>query len=186
MDGVASGPAAGRPRPTGVERRFGEEEIIVSKTDLGGRITYANDVFQRVAGYTESELIGAPHSIVRSPAMPRAVFALLWKTIQAGHEIFAYVVNLAKNGDHYWVLAHVTPTVDTGGTVIGYHSNRRRPDRGAIDCITSLYEDLVAIERQAADRREGLAAGVARLERVLASRGQAYDQFVWSLVEDRA
>lgn len=186
MEGVASAPAMGRPRPTGVERRFGEEEIIVSKTDLGGRITYANDVFQRVAGYTESELIGAPHSIVRSPAMPRAVFALLWKTIQAGHEIFAYVVNLARNGDHYWVLAHVTPTRDASGAVIGYHSNRRRPDAGAIGRITPLYEDLVAIECQAPDRRDGLAAGVARLESVLASRGQAYDEFVWSLVEASA
>ena len=76
-----------RPQPTGVERTFDREEIIVSKTDLTGNITYANDVFIRMAGYTEEELLGAPHSIIRHPDMPRAVFQLLWDTIGSGEEI---------------------------------------------------------------------------------------------------
>jgi PAS domain S-box-containing protein len=96
---------------TGVERTFVENEIIVSKTDLKGRITYANDVFIKLAGFTETELLGQPHSIIRHPEMPRCVFKLLWDTIAEGGEIFAYVVNRSKNGDHYWVFAHVTPTV---------------------------------------------------------------------------
>ena len=99
-----------RTNLTGVERTFGEDEIIVSKTDLTGRITYANDVFLRISGYAEAEVLGQPHSIIRHPGTPRAVFSLLWRTIESGREIFAYVVNRAKNGDHYWVLAHVTPT----------------------------------------------------------------------------
>jgi PAS domain S-box-containing protein len=114
-----------RPTPTGRERTFDDEEIIVSKTDLSGRITYANDVFLRISGYTEAEVIGQPHSLIRHPDMPRSVFNLLWKTIGAGQEIFAYVVNMAKNGDHYWVLAHVTPTFGPAGDIIGFHSNRR-------------------------------------------------------------
>ena len=97
---------------TGVERFFDKDEIIVSKTDLKGRMTYCNDVFLRIAGYTEQELLGQPHSIIRHPDMPRCVFKLLWDTIGAGKEIFAYVINRAKNGDHYWVLAHVTPSRD--------------------------------------------------------------------------
>ena len=116
-------------RPTGVERTFGQDEIIVSKTDLKGRITYANRVFLQVAGYTEREVLGAPHSLIRHPDMPRSVFQLLWDTIQGGREVFAYVVNLAKNGDHYWVLAHVTPTFDDAGKIVGYHSMRRLPAR---------------------------------------------------------
>jgi PAS domain S-box-containing protein len=119
-------------RPTGIENILGEEELIVSKTDLKGRITYANDVFIRMAKYSWKELVGAPHSLVRHPQMPRCVFKLLWDTLQAKQEIFAYVVNLAKDGSHYWVFAHVTPTLDDDGNIVGYHSNRRKPDRPAI------------------------------------------------------
>ena len=115
-------------RPTGVENLLGEEELIVSKTDLKGRITYANDVFIRMAKYSWKELMGAPHSLIRHPEMPRSVFKLLWDTLQSRQEIFAYVVNLAKDGGHYWVFAHVTPTFDERGNIVGYHSNRRKPD----------------------------------------------------------
>ena len=75
---------------------------------------------------------GQAHNIIRHPDMPRCVFDLLWKTIAGGEEIFAYVKNMAKNGDHYWVFAHVTPTFDAGGRIMGYHSNRRVPERGAV------------------------------------------------------
>ena len=114
---------------TGVERTFGTDEIIVSKTDTKGRIIYANEVFLRLAGFSEREIIGQPHSIIRHPAMPRCVFKLLWDTISSGKECFAYVLNRSKNGDHYWVLAHVTPTFDSKGTIVSYHSNRRNPRR---------------------------------------------------------
>jgi PAS domain S-box-containing protein len=111
-------------QPTGRERTWGDEELIVSKTDLKGIITYANRTFLSVAGYTEQEILGKPHSIIRHPDMPRCVFKLLWDTIESGNEIFAYVKNMAKNGDHYWVFAHVTPTLDAHGNIIGYHANR--------------------------------------------------------------
>jgi len=136
-----------RPTPTQVERTFGEDEIIVSKTDTRGRITYANDVFCRVSLYSEDELLGQPHSLIRHPDMPRAVFQLLWDAIQAGREIFAYVVNLAADGAHYWVLAHVTPSFDPAGRVVGYHSNRRSPHRDAVTAASELYARLRAEER---------------------------------------
>ena len=75
---------------TGVERTFPEDEFIVSKTDTKGRITYANDVFLKISGFTEDEIVGQPHSIIRNPEMPRCVFKLLWDTIGSGNEIFAY------------------------------------------------------------------------------------------------
>lgn len=167
--------------PTGREIYFGDDEIIVSKTDLAGKITYANEVFLRVAGYREDEVLGQPHSMIRHPAMPRAVFALLWDTIEAGREIFAYVVNRAKNGDHYWVYAHVTPTFGPNGRVIGYHSNRRVPDRQAIAAVEPLYARLVAEETRHGDRREGLAASRAMFAATLAAAGMPYDEFVWTL-----
>ena len=87
---------------TGHEVFFDDDEIIVSKTDLTGKITYANDMFLRIAGYKEVEVLGQPHSLIRHPDMPRSIFKLLWDTISAGGEIFAYVMNRCKNGDHYW------------------------------------------------------------------------------------
>jgi len=144
-------------KPSGHERSFAEEEIIVSKTDLKGRITYANQVFARVAGYRVDELLGQPHSIVRHPDMPRCVFKLLWDTIEAKQEIFAYVLNMAKNGDHYWVFANVTPTLDRTGNIIGYHSNRRKPDRDKIEKVVPLYQALLAEEKSCRQSQGGHA-----------------------------
>ena len=168
-------------QPSGVERFFDEDEIIVSKTDTNGLITYANDVFIRVSGWTEAELIGAPHSIIRHPDMPRCVFKLLWDTIGAGSEIFAYVVNMAKNGDHYWVLAHVTPTFGPDGRITGYHSNRRTPRREAGKEIEPIYRTLLAEEAKHAGKLDQVEASTRLLLSVLASVNMKYDEFAWSL-----
>jgi PAS domain S-box-containing protein len=173
--------AATRTSPTGRERPFGTEEIIVSKTDRQGKILYANDVFLRVSGYDEDELLGAPHSIIRHPDMPRAVFKLLWDTVESGKEIFAYVNNMARNGDHYWVLAHVTPSFGPNGDIVGYHSNRRCPDRSALAKIEPIYDQLRDLERSFADRKDGLVASTARLEGMLAAAGVSYHEWVWTL-----
>lgn len=169
---------------TGKERFFGEEEIIVSKTDRRGIITYANEVFLRVAQYTEAEVIGKPHNMIRHPAMPRCVFKLLWDVIESGSEIFAYVINRAKSGDHYWVLAHVTPTFDAHGQIIGYHSSRRCPDRNVISKIERIYQTLLNEERKYAPSKEQMAASTNLLLSVLAKQGMAYDEFIFSLCSD--
>lgn len=172
-------------RPTGVERTFGEDELIVSKTDPKGIITYANDVFLRVSSYDESYVIGKPHNLIRHPDMPRSIFKLLWETIQSGEEIFAYVVNLAGDGSHYWVLAHVTPTI-VNGQIVGYHSNRRTPDRRALDSsVRPLYDALLAAERKQSRPADAIAAGTALLNSTLASAGLSYDEWVWSLEQER-
>lgn len=173
--------AAPRPTPTGRAITFAEHELIVSKTDLTGKITYANDVFQKVSGYSAAELVGAPHSILRHPAMPRAVFKLLWDTIEARQEVFAYVLNMAKNGDHYWVFAHVTPSVDLTGALVGYHSNRRQPHADAVAKVEPLYAQLLDIERRVPDRKASVAAGVAALTATLTQAGLSYGQFVFGL-----
>ncbi|MEQ1630925.1 MAG: PAS domain-containing protein [Planctomycetota bacterium] len=168
-----------RITPSGREITFGDEEIIVSKTDLKGRITYANDVFLKVAGYRASEVIGQPHSMIRHPDMPRSVFQLLWDTIQRGDEIFAYVVNLAKNGDHYWVFAHVTPTFDHRGEIIGYHSNRRSPDRAAVQRIQPIYAQLLREEQRHESKRDGIAAATRELVTMLEKASMSYGEFAF-------
>ncbi|GAB1343832.1 PAS domain-containing protein [Gemmatimonas sp.] len=173
--------ASAAVRPTGIARPFAEDEIIVSKTDLKGHLTYANDVFIRVSGYEEHELIGRPHAVIRHPDMPRAVFKLLWDTVESGRELFAYVNNMARNGDHYWVLAHVTPSFDREGRIIGYHSNRRVPEARALKAIVPLYEMLRDTERRHPDRRDGLVASVAQLEGELAKTGLSYAEWIWTL-----
>ncbi|MCW2248717.1 PAS domain S-box-containing protein [Azospirillum fermentarium] len=166
---------------SGIERTFSPDEIIVSKTDLQGRLTYVNDIFLDVAGYSESELIGQPHSIIRHPGMPQAVFRLLWATIREGREIFAYVNNRAKNGDHYWVLAHITPNHAGDGSITGYHSNRRVPRRDAIARVEPLYRRMRRAEEAASGADAGMAAATAILNEALAHEGMSYDEFVLSL-----
>jgi PAS domain S-box-containing protein len=168
-------------RPTQREVFFDADDIIVSKTDIKGRITYANDVFLNIAGYSEREVLGQPHSIIRHPDMPRAVFKLLWDTVLSGQEIFAYVKNMAKSGDHYWVFAHVTPTYDGARKITGFHSNRRVPTRAAVNTVMPIYVELLKIENTHRNGKEALAAGTALLEEFIVSKKTSYDQLVLSL-----
>lgn len=165
--------------PTGVEREFGREQIIVSKTDPQGRITYANELFCAVSGYAEEELTGAPHNVVRHPDMPMAVFQLLWDTIARGQEMFAYVVNLAADGGHYWVFAHVSPTFGGDGGIVGYHSNRRWVAPAVRAEVGALYATIRHAERAPGGKKDRIAAGTAALQSLLADR--TYDELVWSL-----
>ena len=167
---------------TGREVRFAEDEIIVSKTDTRGIMTYVNDVFLSVSGYAEEEMVGKPHSAIRHPHMPRCVFKLLWETIKSGNEIFAYVVNRCKNGDHYWVLAHVTPTLNENGEFNGYHSNRRAPNAQALAVIKPIYEKLLAEEeRLGGVGRQAVDSSLQMLHNMLAEKGVSYDKFILSL-----
>ena len=166
---------------TNNEVHLTDATLIVSKTDLKGRLTYANGVFLRMAGYRESELIGQPHSIIRHPDMPRSVFKLLWDTIEARREIFAFVKNMARSGDHYWVFAHVTPSFDAAGQMTGYHSNRRVPDRAMLEsAIIPLYAEVLRIERSHVNGKEALAAGYKALTDFVASTKVSYDELMFS------
>jgi PAS domain S-box-containing protein len=168
--------------PTGEARTFAPDELIVSKTDLRGVITYANDVFLRISRYELDEVLGRPHNLIRHPEMPRAVFALLWQTLSEGCELFAYINNLASDGAHYWVLAHVTPSYSADGAVIGYHSNRRRPSPGAIRTVTPLYRRLVEEERRHPTAKAAVAASSRLLDELVAAEAGSYEEFIWSVI----
>jgi PAS domain S-box-containing protein len=170
------------PDLQGKEVFFSEDEVIVSKTNIKGHIVYANPIFCKIAGYTERELLGKPHSLLRHAAMPRCVFKLLWDRIASGKEIFAYVVNRCKNNNYYWVFAHVTPSFGTDGQIVGYHSNRRVPNPETIqNKVFPLYQELAKIEKSYANRKEGMNAAYAHLLKMLEDMGVSYDEFVFSL-----
>ena len=108
------------PHPTGNEIKLGSKDMLVSKTDAQGNITYGNSKFVEIAGYKESELIGSAHNILRHPDMPKAVFYLMWQSIQNGKNIMAVVKNLSKNGDHYWVTTDFEIQKNREGKIRNY------------------------------------------------------------------
>lgn len=171
-------------RPTGVEREFRDNETIVSKTDLKGRITYVNDIFIRVAAYSEEQLLGQPQNIIRHPDMPAAAFKVLWTQLERGVEAFSYIVNLAQDGGHYWVLAHVTPSFDNLGNKIAYHSSRRTVTRAAQQQVQAVYQRVRAAERKAGSGRRALEAGTAAFEAYLNENNYDYDRWLWSVAAD--
>ncbi|VAX13915.1 Methyl-accepting chemotaxis protein I (serine chemoreceptor protein) [hydrothermal vent metagenome] len=118
-------------------------QTIVSKTDLKGRITYINQYFLDISGFTEQELIGKSHNIVRHPEMPSAAFQDLWKHMKLGRPWVGMVKNRCKNGDYYWVEAHVTPMYENGNC-IGYMSVRTKPSREQVSEAEELYRDINA------------------------------------------
>lgn len=166
--------------PTRHERVMREEDFIVSKTDVRGRITYGNRIFIEFSGYSSAELIGMQHNIIRHPDMPRGVFKLLWDTIGAERECFAYVKNMSKDGGFYWVFANVTPDYDKDGKVCGYFSVRRKPAREAVDTMAEIYHLMLEEERKAGVR-DAVAASQAWLSNVLAQKGVSYEEFVLAL-----
>ncbi|PWQ97181.1 PAS domain-containing protein [Leucothrix pacifica] len=120
---------------------FPEGKLIVSRTNEAGIITHGNQSFVEMSGFTEDELIGQPHHILRHPDMPKAAFKDLWDTLARGEKWSGYVKNLRKDGAYYWVLATVVANI-RGGEVTGYTSVRRKPSRERIAECIELYRQM--------------------------------------------
>ena len=166
--------------PTSVEKVMREDDFIVSKTDMKGRITYGNRVFVEFSGYTEKQLLGTQHNIIRHPDMPRAVFKLLWDTIAAGSECNAYVKNMARDGSFYWVFANVTPDRDPKGNIIGYHSVRRKPKASGVKTVTEVYRAMLEAESKAG-ARDAITASTKILVDLLTEKDMSYDELVLAI-----
>ena len=156
------------------------QTLITSKTNLKGFITYCNQDFLRYSKYNESEIIDAPHSIVRHKDMPRCVFKLLWDYVQGGKEIFAFVKNLNKYKEFYWVFANITPSYDDRGQIIGYYSVRRQPNFKVIPTISELYQNLCALEASG-----GMQQSLKALDDFITKQGKSYNQIICELQEQR-
>lgn len=166
--------------PTSVEKVMREDDFIVSKTDLKGRITYGNRIFIEFSGYSEKELLGSQHNIIRHPDMPRGVFKLLWDTIQGKEECNAYVKNMAKDGSFYWVFANVTPDFGNDGQISGYTSVHRKPSAAAVKLMTGVYQTMLEIEKKAGPR-DACAASLKYLTGLLAEKQMSYSEFILSI-----
>jgi len=162
------------------ERQLPDNSYIVSKTDLKGRITYANRIFMEMARYSEKELLGVQHNIIRHPDMPRGAFKFVWDTIKQGQEVFAYVKNLAKDGQYYWVFANITPDKDAKGNITGYLSVRRKPSREAIATIEPIYQQMLNIEKQHTTKDQ-MEHSIAFLVDALNSKGVSYEEFILTI-----
>lgn len=169
-----------RPIPKNEEIPLNPKEIIVSKTDPQGVITYANDVFIRVCGYSEQELIGSPHNIVRHPDMPRIAFKLMWDTIKQGKNFRAVVKNLAKDGRFYWVVTDFEPLYDAkSGKIIQHTAYRMPAPRKAIAQMAPIYKKLCEIEKVS-----GMEGSLAYLNGFFAANNTNYSDFIDRLVKD--
>lgn len=135
--------------PVDQEVPFPEGRLIVSRTDLKGIITHANDAFVEMSGWTREELIGAPHHILRHPDMPKVAFKGLWDTLGQGQKWHGYVKNLRKDGKFYWVYATAVPNL-RNGQVVGYTSVRRKPSPTKVAGLVPVYRQWLEEERGAA------------------------------------
>ncbi|MBU3054848.1 methyl-accepting chemotaxis protein [Pseudomonas indica] len=123
------------------ERTFPAQQRLISTTDLKGQITYCNEAFIEISGFSREELMRAPHNLVRHPDVPPAVFAHLWQTLKEGKPWMGVVKNRCKNGDHYWVNAYVTPMLEKG-QVVGYESVRVKPTAEQVRRAEALYQRI--------------------------------------------
>ena len=142
------------------EHPFPHGDTLVSTTDLQGRITHCNAAFVELSGYERDELLGQPHNLIRHPDMPEEAFRDLWATVAAGKPWSAVVKNRRKDGDHYWVMANVTPLME-GDRPVGYMSVRTEATREAIAAAERLYATM----RE--ERRSGRLVHVLRAGRVV-------------------
>lgn len=120
---------------------FSADANILSTTNPKGAITYVNPDFINISGFTEAELLGVNHNIVRHPDMPPEAFAHLWQTLKSGRSWMGLVKNRCKNGDHYWVSAYATP-MQRNGEIVEYQSVRTRPSKALVDAAEHLYAQL--------------------------------------------
>ena len=167
--------------PNNHEKKLGDEDFIVSKTDTAGRITYANRIFMEIAGYPEHELLGIQHNIIRHPDMPRGVFRLMWNTLKAGDEFFGFAKNLCADGGYYWVFANITPDYDRNGKLQGYYSVRRNPPRSALEVLTPIYRDMLAIEKRSSAKDAPDQSLAYLLDQVKQTGAKSYNSLVLNL-----
>ena len=158
------------PTPNSIERSV--KGFLVSKTDTKGKILYCNEEFISISGYSEKELLGQPHSIVRHPDMPRTIFKYLWGRIVQGKEVNAYVKNLAKDGSFYWVFANIYPSLTSTNTIVTYNSVRRKPSKNRLEFAKKFYAELKNIEQG------GIDAGTTWFVEYFQSLGVRYEKAV--------
>jgi PAS domain S-box-containing protein len=170
-----------RPIPRDNEIKLNTKRYIVSKTDTQGIIEYGNDYFVEISGYSEEELIGRPHSLIRHPDMPKIVFKMMWDRINKAQNIMAVVKNLAKDGSYYWVITEFEPKVDPiTNEIISHTAFRKAAPAKVVEAIAPIYAKLIEIEKE-----DGMEASEKYLRGFLEEKNMSYDEFVDELVGNK-
>ena len=170
-----------RPLPLKKEIKIHPKNFIVSKTDSKGNIIYANDTFSEITGYSQSEVMGAPHNILRHPDMPSAIFFLMWQRIQSGQNITALVKNLTKRGEFYWVSTDFEIQKNENSNQHSYIAFRRGISDKAIETIAPLYKTLLSIEKE-----HGKEASLLHLQGFLDERHTTFDDYMNSILKPKS
>jgi len=155
-----------KPTPIDEEIELKNNVYIESDTDTKGIITYANDYFAEISGYTPQELIGKPHNIVRHPDMPKILFKILWDRLQSGQNFIAAIKNLAKDGRYYWVFTDFESIKDQNGEIIGYKAARKKISKHVTEVLDPIYKKLTEVEKEG-----GMEASAKYLDEFLAEHG---------------
>jgi len=155
-----------RPQPTDIEHEVKSIDLIVSKSDAEGNISYVNPIFVKISGYSQASLLEKPHAILRHPDMPKVIFKYLWKNIKEGRDVVAFVKNLCADGGYYWVLATVKMAKNPDGSFRNYMSTRRAVSEDAKKTIGDIYSYWLNIEKS-----EGDEAAEAAFESFLKENG---------------
>ena len=166
-----------RPTPINEEINIPDEAVLISVTDPKGIITEVNDIFCEIAGYSEEELVGASHNVIRHPDMPKIMFKIVWEHIKDRENVMALVKNLAKDGRYYWILTDFVTKVDVSREVVNYTAYRRPICKDVQNAITPLYKALSAIEDIA-----GMDASEKFLNEYLENKGLTYDDMVEDII----
>ena len=163
-----------RPEPRNEEIVLDPKRYIVSKTDASGVINYANDYFIEVSGYTERELIGQPHNIIRHPDMPKLMYKMLWEALKSGKEFKLIMKNLSKDGRFYWVVASFeTNRHARTDEILGYTAYRKAIEKHVVEKIAPIYKRLCNYEQV-----NGVSASERYFTEILNEKKMVYAQFV--------
>jgi len=157
--------------PTDKETVLKSGEFIVSKTDLKSKIIYGNEYFIEISGYSEEEILGQPHNILRHPDVPQVAFKILYELLDKGDEFFGFVKNLKKDGGYYWVFANISPSFNANGEIVGYYSVRRKPIDGFKKIIEPLYAQLKEIEE-----KSGMSASYEVVQNLLKEKNLTFNE----------
>jgi len=169
-----------RPIVLDEEIKFSKKKFIVSKTDLKGKIVFTNKNFCEISGYSEAELVGVPHNILRHPDMPKALFFLVWQSLLTGNKISGVIKNLAKDGRYYWVIADFEAKKDIHGEITALTAFRRAAPDDVIEEAEELYATMLAIEK-----KHSMEKSLAYLEGFLEENNLTYNEFIEELIKPK-
>ena len=168
--------------PTREEAKFQSNEIMVTQSDLTGKLIYCNDTYCRVMEITTAEARGQSIDFCWHPDMPRSLLKRVLASDPNGLELFLYIKHMTKSGKFIWVLAQISSLYDQNNEHIGFNSIRRHVKPEVVQHISDLYRSLQSEEQRHADPEAGIAAGEALLDAMLADQGHDYPQFIWSIL----